>query len=192
MFALKIVPPEKDEAARRQDEFMLLYAPVHERINRYAQSLTKNNEDAKDLLSDTLLVAFENFDKIEKKESFAFFLFGVASRLFKQRLRKNKWWGAYDSEQAERIPGGYSAPELNADVAMLYKAMEKLPGTHREALVLFELSGLTNKEIADIQGVTESAVKSRIARSHEKLATLLTDEPMRKVVRMPLTLITLF
>ena len=57
----------------------------------------------------------------------------------------------------------------------LYAALDKLPAAQKEAVILFEISGFSIKEIAEIQGSTESGVKSRLKRGREALAKLMND-----------------
>jgi RNA polymerase sigma-70 factor (ECF subfamily) len=60
-------------------------------------------------------------------------------------------------------------------VRLLYEALQKLPEEQREAIILFEISGFSLKEVQQIQGAGLSAVKSRIVRGKKKLARLLND-----------------
>lgn len=57
----------------------------------------------------------------------------------------------------------------NADGRMLQQAMEELPVTFREILVLRELEGLSYKEISDIAGVPIGTVMSSLARARKRL-----------------------
>src|SRR4051812_48038661 len=87
----------------KQAAFMLLYEPVHERLARFVYSMVWNREDARDIISDTVLKAYESFEKLQHPEAFLYFLFGIASRLSKRRGRRIKIWMPYNSEQAENI-----------------------------------------------------------------------------------------
>jgi DNA-directed RNA polymerase specialized sigma24 family protein len=71
------------------------------------------------------------------------------------------------------IPDEGTTPERAADVAMLNRALARLPERQREAVVLFEISDLSLEEIRVIQGGSLSGVKSRIVRGRQKLAELL-------------------
>lgn len=152
---------------------MALYHPVHLRLNRYANALTRHHEDAKDLVSETILIAYERFASLKSKDSFVYFLFGIASRVYNQKQRHNKWWGIFNSEEAENSHTSTYRPDEDTDVSLLYDALRKLDFKYSEALVMFEISGLSIKEIAEIKGVTESAVKSWLSRGREKLTNLL-------------------
>jgi RNA polymerase sigma-70 factor, ECF subfamily len=56
------------------------------------------------------------------------------------------------------------------------KAMvDSLPDTYREALILTEYEGLTQRELAERLGLSLSGAKSRVQRAREKLKAMLLD-----------------
>jgi RNA polymerase sigma-70 factor (ECF subfamily) len=158
----------------KQEEFMLLYEPVHERLNRFVHSMVWNSEDARDVIADTVLKAYENFEKLERKESFLYYLFGIASNLAKHRSRK--FWTSYKDDFENHLVDNSSDVYTKMEIQELYKAMNKLPEKQREAISLFEISGFSLVEIQQIQGGTLSGVKSRLGRAREELARLLKKE----------------
>ncbi|MCX7736480.1 MAG: RNA polymerase sigma factor [Candidatus Kapabacteria bacterium] len=168
-----------------QAEFLELLNDVLVQLSNYARSMTKTTEEAKDLMSETVLIAYENFHKLRKKESFKYFLFTIASRLiFKRKLRKRLFLD-YDERYGNNLSASETAPDVLMDVKILYEAMRKLPSKQYEAIVLFEISGFSIEEISKIQGVTQSGVKSRLKRAREKLKTLLEVEKSEKVNGTP-------
>jgi len=56
--------------------------------------------------------------------------------------------------------------------------LERLPIREREAIVLFEITGLSIKEIQEIQGGTLSGVKSRMARARNRLKGMLVESEL--------------
>ena len=164
------------EHRQKQDNFMLLYQPCHARFARFCRAISRNNEDAKDLMADTVLEAFEKFANLRLPESFLYFLFGMAVRINRKKLRRLKFRGIFNQEKAENIKDYSANPEISMELTLLLEAMQKLPLEHREALTLFEISGLSLKEIQEIQGVSLSAVKARISRARQKLSKLLKVE----------------
>ena len=168
----KTTDPDKE----KQQEFMALYQPFHASLSRFCEALTRNNNDARDLMSDTVLAVFENFDRIRNKQAFLSFLFGTASRIYKSKSRRKKFWGVFETAKAEQIQGSYSDGEMSTELNMLYRKMDKLPEEQKQALILFEVSGLTIKEICKIQAASESAVKSRISRARQKLTELMAEK----------------
>jgi RNA polymerase sigma-70 factor (ECF subfamily) len=53
-------------------------------------------------------------------------------------------------------------------------ALAQLPIAQKECIILFEISGFKIKEIAEIQSVSEDAVKQRLKRGRERLQEILT------------------
>jgi RNA polymerase sigma-70 factor (ECF subfamily) len=140
------------------------------------RAMTRNSENAADLVSDTILLAYQNFEKLKDKSVFKSFVFTIASRRFKRNMRMQKIFGKYDTEYAEQIPAKVTSPDMEIDIKILYKALEKLPLKIKEAVIMFEISGLSLEEIRVIQGGTLSGVKSRLKRGREKLTQMLTEK----------------
>lgn len=161
--------------SNQQQRFLELYEPNHSKLLRYCESILKDPVDAKDLVSETVLVAYEQMDKLQKEASFNYFLFGIARNLIRRQQRRKKFWGIFNTEQAEKLPAQKSV-ELNDDVQLLYQALDKLSPEQKEALILFELSGYNIKEIAEIQNATISNVKARLARGRKKLSKILSPK----------------
>lgn len=160
----------------KQDEFMQLYEPAHDRLSRFVQSIVWNREDVRDIIAETVLKAYESFEQIRNKEAFLYYLFGIASNLSKKRLKRMKFWGTFNPEYSEQIADQTAKTSGLTEVSELYEAMSKLPHDQREALSMYEISGLSMEEIQQIQGGTLSGVKSRIARARQKLARMLEKE----------------
>ena len=59
------------------------------------------------------------------------------------------------------------SPELILDIQLLYKMLDKLPEKQRNAMILFEISGFTMKEIAEIQLSTVGAINTKISRGRQ-------------------------
>lgn len=153
----------------RQEEFLSLYEPVQQRISNYCRVITCNNEHAKDLLSETILLAYSNFDKIRNKELFIYYLFGTASRLFKKYLRKKKDLNSFMSHLPQER---YDESNWD-DLDFLYYLLEQLPPEQKQTIILFEINGFSIKEISKIQRISETAIKSRLKRGREKLSSIL-------------------
>ncbi|MBI5323993.1 MAG: sigma-70 family RNA polymerase sigma factor [Ignavibacteriae bacterium] len=160
----------------KKEEFLKLLEPVLGQLSGYAMALTRNREDSRDLVSDTILAAFENFTGLKKKESFKSFVFTIASRHFKRGKWRRKLFKEFNNDKAELMQYSSDYVENNVDVKFLYNSLNKLKDKYREAIVLFEISGFTLDEIKDIQGGTISGVKSRLKRGREKLEKIMRDD----------------
>ncbi len=155
---------------------MDLYDPVHTRFTRFCQARAYTNCEAKDLISETVLRAYEHFDSLRDHKAFLSFLFSTASNILHSKRRRSKFWGIFQVQDTSQKFAGRNDGELSADVILLYEALHKLPSEQSEAIILFEISGFSLKEVQAIQGVSLSAVKSRIVRGKRKLARLLHDK----------------
>ena len=155
---------------------MTLYQPVHERFERFCKARAYGEMDFRDLMQETVMVALERFDGIREKQAFLSFLFGTSIRILantRRKMKEERWSDGYENKQSHRNAG-----ERELDVQDLYKALSCLADEQREALILFEISGFAIREIAGLQGASESAVKQRLARGRQELARLLSEEPI--------------
>ena len=165
---------------QKQIEFLKLYEPVHDRFERFCRARVYGEMSYKDLINETLLVVFQKFHEIRDKNSFLSFLIGTSLRILANSNRKKKSsTDLYESQGVSAID--YNAQtDKDAEVFMLYKALAHLKEDQRECLILFEISGLTIKEIAVIQDTSESNVKQRLRRGREHLKQVLCFESKHK------------
>jgi len=59
----------QDAILEKQAALMELYEPVHDRFVRFCQKRLQDEEEAQDLINETLLRAYENFDKLRNQEA---------------------------------------------------------------------------------------------------------------------------
>lgn len=157
----------------RQEVFLGKLEPLYDRLERFCRTVTRNNDEAKDVLSETLLEAYRSFDTLKNDRAFLSFLFTIAVRVYKRRFRKKRFSGEYDENLAHSIPDRAPTPDVSTDVALLYDAIDRLPDKQREAIIMFELLDLPLEDIRQVQGGTLSAVKVRLMRARHKLTAML-------------------
>jgi RNA polymerase sigma-70 factor (ECF subfamily) len=165
-----------DNLSKKQKYFLDLYEPISSRVSKYIKSQVWNNEDARDIASETVMIAWQKVDKIQSAEVFLYYLFSIASRLIRQRYRKQQLWKLFRMEQLSKPEITSHISETALDMDVLYKALQRLSAKEREAIMMFEISGLNLKEIQEIQEDSLSAVKSRITRGRVKLAKMIGDK----------------
>jgi len=177
----------------KQKQFLSLYGPVSGRLSRFILTLVWNPEDARDIAADTVLIAFQKFDKVRSDEVFIYYLFSIASRLVKQFHRKKRLFGIFASYTKHQPEPVSHIPETGLDMEVLHRALNKLNDKEREAIVLFEIAGFSLAEIQEIQKDSLSAVKSRLARGRAKLSNMINDQTAapakRKTGAQPLQLL---
>jgi RNA polymerase sigma-70 factor, ECF subfamily len=176
----------------RKERFMILYEPVHLSFQRFCRARTRSAEDAKDLINETVLVAYQGIDRLRDDKAFLGFVFGIASRLLKKQYRRQRFWGLFDYEKSEAIEANTITPEQGLDVQFLYEALHKLPLKYQDAVVLHCISGFSLQEVAAIQKSSVSAVKVRVMRAKirlKKLLQIVDEKPLQKETELRIKII---
>ncbi|MDP4219816.1 MAG: RNA polymerase sigma factor [Bacteroidota bacterium] len=157
----------------KKEEFLQLLESVYSRLSRYALAVTRNKEEAEDLVSDAVLLALERFDTVTDADHFAGFIFKITSRLHKRRRYRDRFRIDYDHEMAEALEDHAPLPDRAAEIALVMAALDRLPAKMKETVVLFDVADLSLDEIRAIQGGTLSGVKSRLLRGREAIQKYL-------------------
>jgi RNA polymerase sigma-70 factor (ECF subfamily) len=150
-----------------------------------ARHLTRDPEDAQDVVQDAYLRALKYFDGFrgaDAGEGRGWLLAIVRNTAYTWRRRRRP--EANVTEFDERLHSE-SVAEAHPEAAMLGTAtreslareLDLLPSEFREAIVLRELQGLSYKEIAEVTGVPVGTVMSRLSRARHRLQQALCAEP---------------
>ena len=164
----------------KQKQFLALYEPVYKPFERFCRARVYGDMDYEDLMNDTLLLAYQKFDKLDSNDSFLSFLFGISVRLLANNHRKKKAEIHSEEDIASAAPTSGST-EQRAEVHLLHRALRCLKEEQREALILYEISGFPIKEIAQVQECSVDAVKQRLSRGRKRLTEILTFESEYKM-----------
>jgi len=165
----------------KQAYFLELYKPNHDRFERFCRARVFGDMDYRDLINDTLLVAFDKFETLKSKDAFLSFLCGISVRIIGNYHQKKKATRFKKEDAIFSVHDNGTNPHDAADVHFLHVALAQLVDEQREAIILFEIAGFSIKEIVEIQAVSESAVKQRLKRGREKLVEILTYESSLKI-----------
>lgn len=165
--------------SKKQTHFLKLYEPIHDKFERFCRARVYGSMEYKDLMNESLLIAFEKLDSLKSEKAFLSFLIGISIRVLANYNKKKKEDSIVKTEQLNFIDGN-AKTEKDAEIYLLHQALNELPETQKEALILFEISGFSIKEVAKIQDASESAIKQRLKRGREKLTEILTFESLPK------------
>ncbi|MCI0370977.1 MAG: sigma-70 family RNA polymerase sigma factor [candidate division NC10 bacterium] len=180
------------ERLKRGDEaaFTALLRRHQAKVYRLAMNMTRNPQDAEEVTQDVFLAVYRKIGGFDGRAAFSTWLYRVASNaaLMKLRGRRGGPHLSIEEEGPAFTPDGHHArpvadwSELPEDRLLsgerrrvLEQAIETLPPDYRAAVVLRDIEGLSNQEVAEILGATVLAVKSRLHRARltlrERLAT---------------------
>ena len=162
-------------------------------MRAFALSLTRNASAADDLVQDTVVKAWSNFDKFQTGTNLRAWLFTILRNTFYSGRRKAKREvadvdGVHTAGLAEK-----PAHDGKLQLTDFFKAFNALPGEQREALTLVGAQGFSYEEAAGMCGVAIGTVKSRANRGRARLAELLnlsSDEEMELTDSATLAVLT--
>jgi RNA polymerase sigma-70 factor, ECF subfamily len=151
---LLILAAQRDRAA-----FAPLYERYVDQIFAYAHTLTRNRELAEDVTAATFAKAIEDIPRFEwRGVPYSAWLYRVASNLVARQSRRPAW---VDLDAHQPVDG--LSPELiveqRARADEVRAAVAALPDDQREAVLLRFGGDLRNREIAEVMGRSEGAVK---------------------------------
>lgn len=167
----------------KHQRFLALYEPVRTNLDRFVLAMMHDTEIARDVVAETVLIAYERLETLRNPTAFLAFLFTIASRVGSKHRSARDRTERISGETIAHLLSPETPPDVLADIGALYDALQQLPDKQREAVVLFEISGLPMKKIREIQGGTLTAVKVRISRGRKRLGEILQVDPNRLTSR---------
>lgn len=161
--------PDREGGSDPRDEIV-----IHLRdLRAFAMSLARNSAAADDLVQETIVKAWSNFDKFTVGTSLRAWLFTILRNTFFSHRRK------VSREVAD--PEGFHAGRLSVlprhDGTLALReflvAFDKLSAEHREVLILVGANGYSYEEAGQMMGVATGTAKSRASRARARLAALM-------------------
>lgn len=158
--------------------FQELVGRYETKAHNLAMRLTRNPEDAEEVLQDVFITVYRKIDSFEGKAKFSSWLYRITVNAAFMKLRKRKQDPAlyiedlslnnvndYKFEKSLTvIPSDSRAVSCEMREA-IESAIAKLPDDYRAVFILRDIDGLSNKEVGSILDLTIPAVKSRLHRS---------------------------
>ncbi len=143
----------------------------------FALKLSRSRDDAEDLVSDTMLRALERWEQYRLGTNIRAWLFTILYHLFvsrKRRIDAREVLAPDDSDGGAPFePVGETDPEgtfYNSFIdEQVVAAIQALPDEYRSAVTLSDVQGMRYAEIAQVLGVPEGTVKSRLFRGRRIL-----------------------
>jgi RNA polymerase sigma-70 factor (ECF subfamily) len=184
-------------AARDGDRAALdqLLARVEPLVYRYALAMCRDEEDASEVLQETLLALARNIGDFRQESSLSTWLYTIARSFYakQHRLRKDEPRELAPLEAAHELPASAVSPEDAVAARQVHRAVGDAIGTlapeYREVLLLRDGEALTALEVAAVVGISVAAVKSRLHRARvavrEIVAPLIAPETLAPAAGCP-------
>ena len=177
-----------DARSGNQLAFRQLVEKYQRKIYAMALSVTRDPDDARDVVQDAFVKAYRNLASFQGQSAFYTWLYRIAMNLCIDRTRHSKRASKLEFDEAverddEAGDSGISPQRLGFDPARaladreirerVNAALEKLSPIHRSVLVLREVEGLAYKEIAEVMECSEGTVMSRLFHARKKMQEML-------------------
>ncbi len=175
------------ERARLGDKaaFGALVEPWRRPLFGYIYRMVTHRQDAEDLLQDALVRAMESIRKFRGEGRFKGWLFGIATHVCLDHLRRRKRWrveaqlvGEQEADanpaELEQLSALMAQPdfvfEIREHIAFCFSCLGRsLPPEEQAALLLREVLGFTAEEAAGILGVSEPVFRHRLAAARKAM-----------------------
>jgi RNA polymerase sigma-70 factor (ECF subfamily) len=164
--------------------FEVLMRRHNERIYRAARAIVRDGREAEDVMQQAYVNAYANLRQFDGRAKFSTWLTKIAVHEAIARARKRGRYEPLDRggpEGVERFIVTSSGPDPEPQTfarelgALLEAAVDDLPDGCREAFVLREIEGLNTSETAEVLGVSDDVVKTRLSRAKAGLRRDLFD-----------------
>lgn len=170
-----VVRLRRGEAAALGDA----YDAHHEAIRRYARQILGDDAAAEDAVHDVFVALPAAIRRFEGRSSLKTFLFSITTNVARHARRSTaRRLGAYERLHEEPRAHGESLDEESerrALAAMMERMLAKLPIEQRMVVVLCVVEEHTSVEVAEIMGVPEGTVRTRLFHARKRMRELMGE-----------------
>jgi RNA polymerase sigma factor (sigma-70 family) len=153
-------------------QLAILFERHHRSLFRYFVSMSRDREAAEDLVQDVFFRILRYRASYNPAQSFTAWMYQIARNAGLDQARKRKAEvvdiDTFADRRAELVsasPGPEENLSRGQDLALLQRALERLPEDKREILVLSRFQGMKHEEIAEVLGCEVGTVKVRVYRA---------------------------
>jgi RNA polymerase sigma-70 factor (ECF subfamily) len=161
----------------------VLFARHHVRVYRFVLRLVRSEATAEDLISEVFLDVWRQAAKFEGRAAVSTWLLAIARFKALSALRR-KPEQELDEETAEAIEDTSDTPEVALEKkdksVAIRKCLDSLSAEHKEIIDLVYYHEKSVEEVAEIVGIPEATVKTRMFYARKKLAELLKAQGIER------------
>ena len=151
---------------RDADAFTKLMQSHMQAMYKTARAMLKNDEDAADAISDTILACWEKMEQLKKPEFFKTWMTRILINQCHDILRQRK--RVYPVEEMEEI----SVSTQEYENIEWLETMQGLDEKYRLVMILYYVNGLKTTEISSVLHIPVSTVRTRLARGRKQMALI--------------------
>lgn len=151
-----------------------IWQEYHARLRAFIKSRLSNDAATDDTLQNVFLKMHAGLPSLKDETKLQSWLYQIARNAIIDYFRSQQ----PTEDHLARIPQPKTDPgeKVTQELSECLRPMiQQLPEHYREAVILSELQGLTQKEVAKVQGTSLSGAKSRVQRGRALLKNMLDD-----------------
>lgn len=152
-----------------QERFQTLLVEHRGILYKICNSYCRNKDDREDLAQEIAIQLWRSFGAFDERYRFSTWMYRVALNVAISFYRRESTRTRYVLSAGERLLDAVDETATQSeDIALLYQFIERLDPLNK-ALVLLYLDGNSYQEIADVLGITETNVATKISRLKNKI-----------------------
>jgi len=169
-----------------KDAFRELFETYRTRAYRVAYGFLGGHEDALDAVQDAFIKAYRGLGTFERRAQFRTWLMRIVTNTCLDRRRSRRAGPAPLSDEIVEMTPEDTQPHHRRQTPLetmeygelreaLNQALEQVSEAHRTVFVLHSEEGMTYREIAEVLGISEGTVMSRLYHARKNLQKILSN-----------------
>ena len=156
------------------ETFESLINSMRVKLYKTAMSILKNDDDACDAIQETLMSAYKNFNSLNNKDYFGTWITRILINKCYDIIKQNKKISSINQMMEKDENASYY--EVYKEESLVENVLSKIDPDLKVVTVLYYYDEFSVNEIAEMLNIPEGTVKSRLARSRDKLYDILKKE----------------
>lgn len=170
-------------ADRQPESFEELAMPLFDQLYNFAHWMTRNREEAEDLVQETYAKALKGFSSFQPGTNFRAWMYRILRNTFltsRSGLKASAIVPFDEEPSSPDLPVERDTPETllfeRSNRELLQSALDELPLHSREVLLLCEVEEMSYQEISEALSIPMGTVMSRLSRARRRLGELLRQK----------------
>jgi RNA polymerase sigma-70 factor (ECF subfamily) len=153
-----------------------VWEEFHTPLQQFIRRRISDEETAEDVLQDVFLKIHQHMDTLKDVRKLEGWIYQITRNAIIDAYRSRKPTTSLEVEEVLDLPEELPDDDVVSELLPCVRAMVRsLPEVDRQALILTEYQGLTQRELAERLGLSFSGAKSRVQRAREKLKQQLLE-----------------
>ena len=163
---------------RLDEAFTRMVTQYQGAVGRMCLMYLRDRSAAEDALQETFLKAYKRMDTFRSESAERTWLMSIAINTCRDMNRSA--WTRHTEKRVTPEDLPIPAPSADEDALALAEAIRRLPGKHRDAVLLYYYQDMTIQEVARALHAAPSTILKRLNQAKDMLRDLLSDEPGKK------------